>query len=261
MRRMLFLLTISIGLIIISGCDKDSTKSEVGDDNDARFVLAKADIDSSLTEFNQDGVDGSGWFSGTPPLIKIVLDDSVAFDTSSYWHIYAGAFQGEPGSWTRIDSFRFTDTLGDFQRNHDEQTAIFEHRLHRLYNFANPQSGVNWIKTRYRNVIWDGFIDTTLVLTGNIQRSYTGQTPNWDFSHTMTGIYDSVKFRTEDFLNGLPTHPIAGQFTGTSEHNRQLANSLVHITTSFTATFYEDHYHVHIISGENYWDWDHYYII
>jgi hypothetical protein len=260
MKRILLLTGMLTTLILAAGCSKDSTNTKAGDENDSRYILAKADIDSSLAELDQDGNDGSGWLGGIP-LDKIALDDTVMFDSVNFWHIYAGAFQGPLQSWARIDSFRFSDSTGVYQQNRSILTDKFEHRLHRIYTFNNDTSGVNWEKTRNRNVMWDGFTDTVLVLTGNIQRSYTGQTPNWDFTHTMSGVFDSVKFNTEDFLNGLPTHPKSGQFTGSTVNDRQSPNNSIHIATDFTVTFYADHYHVHIVSGDNYWDWDHYYEI
>jgi hypothetical protein len=259
MRRMLILLAASMALIAASGCGKDSTKSNVGDENDARFVLAKADIDSAMLEYNLDDEDGSAWVASALPLAKIALIDSVAFDSVNYWHIYAGAHQGEFLTWTRIDSFRYADTLGEYQQYLNAITKTFEHRLIRMYNFNNQTSGVNWVKRRHRNVKWDGFTGSSLVLTGNFDRSYIGQNPNWDFTHSMIGAFDSVMFETADFLNGLPTHPIAGQITGTTNHHRQSNTENINLISEYTVTFSEDHYHVHLVSGSNSWDWDHYY--
>lgn len=257
MRKKLIL--IGLGLIsaifLATGCGKDSTKSTAGDENDAGFILAKADIDSSMMEFEEDGGDGSGWLSDIP----LTLDDSVSFDTLSFWHIYGCTLQVEHLTWVRVDSFRFSNAMGDYQERLNLLTDAFEHKLHRTYTFNNTSSQVTWQKTRHRDVKWDGFTDSILVHTGTIQRDYAGQTPNAAFSHTMSGVNDSVKFRTEDFLNGRPTYPIAGQFYGTTSHSRQSNNNTIQFSTDFTVTFYEDHYHVHLVSGNNFWDWDHYY--
>lgn len=243
------------GLLLVSGCGHDSTRSTDGDENDASYLLAKADIDSSMMEFDADGGDGSGWLDDIP----LVLDDSVIFDTSSYWHIYSGTLQVDHLTWARVDSFRFSDAAGEYQQTMNLLTDVFEHKLHRTYVFNNTQGGIAWQKARHRDVRWDGFTDSILVFTGNIQRTYAGQTPTAAFSHSMSGTHDSVRFRTDDFLNGLPTHPISGQFYGTTDHTRQATNNTIHIAATYTVTFYEDHYHVHLVSGNNFWDWDHFY--
>jgi hypothetical protein len=257
MKKTLFFVGFGVLMAIFfnAGCSKDSTNPNTGDENDPSFLLAKADIDSSLIEYNDDDLDGSAWLGGIP----LALDDSVIFDTSSYWHIYSGTYQGEFQSWARIDSFRFSDSAGEYQQARNLFTDVLEHKLHRTYVFNNTQSGVNWQKARHRDVKWDGFTDSLLVFTGTAQRTYAGQNLNAVFSHSMSGTHDSVRFRTDDFLNGLPTHPISGQFYGTTEHSRQSNNNTIQITATFTVTFYEDHYHVHLVSGNNFWDWDHYY--
>lgn len=251
----LICLSTTTALILVSGCGKDSTKTTAGDENDASYLLAKADIDSSMLEFNEDGGDGSNWLGGIP----LALDDSVVFDTSSYWHIYSGSQQAGYLIWARIDSFRFSDAMGEYQQNINILTDVFEHKLHRTYVFNNTQGGVAWQKARHRNVTWEGFTDSILVHSGTVQRTYAGQASNAVFSHSMSGICDSIKFRTDDFLNDLPTYPTAGQFYGTTSHSRQSNNRTIQISTDFTVTFYDDHYHVHLVSGDNFWDWDHYY--
>lgn len=257
MKKYLLLIGMAImaALFLTIGCSKDSTDSSAGDETDPSYLLAKSDIDSSMTEYSTDDNDASGWLGEIP----LALDDSVYFDTSSYWHIYSGTYEGEFLTWARIDSFRFSDSAGDYQQTRNILTNIFEHKLHRTYVFNNTAGGVAWEKTRHRDVKWDGFTDSLLVFTGTMQRSYAGQNQGSVFSHTMSGTYDSVRFRTDDFLNGLPTHPISGQFYGTTDHSRQTNNNTIHITATFTVTFYEDHYHVHLVSGDNYWDWDYYY--
>ncbi|NLI14876.1 MAG: hypothetical protein GX409_01175 [candidate division Zixibacteria bacterium] len=251
---LMWLILIS-ALFYIAGCSEDSTKSTAGDENDARFLLAKADIDSSIQEFNMDDNDGSDWFGD----ILLTLNDSVTFDTTTFWHIYSVSRQGGFQSWTRIDSFRFSEASGIYQQSPNSLTDIFEHRLHRAYSFDNTSGGVAWEKAHHRNVKFDGFMDSIMVSTGSIERTYEGQASNITFSHVMSATNDSVKFRTDDFLNGLPTHPISGRFYGTTDHNRQSNSNIIHITATFTVTFYEDHYHVHLISGNNFWDWDCYY--
>jgi hypothetical protein len=260
MKRLMILLAMSASLILVIGCGKDSTKQPTSDYNDARYLLAKGDIDSAMVESDVDHNDGSEWFGGVPLSAKVALDDSVLFDSTSFWHIFVGSYEGQYQTWARIDSFRFSDTTGEYQQNHTSQLETLEHRLHKNYVFDNQQSGVNWVKIRSRNVKWDGFTDSNLILTGTVQRSYTGQTPNWDFTYSMTGTFDSVLFNTVDFLNGLPTYPQSGHFTGTAIHDRISNNLTIYFVSEFTVTFYTDHYHVHLVSGSDSWNWDYYYI-
>jgi hypothetical protein len=257
MKKLLLLAAAIVAISLISGCGKDSTSEKAGDQNDASYLAAKSDIDSTIIEMTEDDNDAAAWLSEV--MTKPADLDTTYFDSTSFWHTYLYQHEGELLTYARVDSFRFSDFEDDHQQNRNDSTDIFEHRIHKYYTYTNIDTTIVWQKSRNRNVLWSGFTDSVLVLTGAFDRSYAGEAPGVTFNHTFSGTFDSVRYYTLDFLNGLPTHPISGRFMGTKNFLRATDNRIINFTSTITITFYEDHYNVHLIAGSNYWDWDHYY--
>ncbi|MCP4580074.1 MAG: hypothetical protein GY839_00540 [candidate division Zixibacteria bacterium] len=246
-------------LIMMAGCDDDSTGMTEGDINDDAFLAGKANIDSSMTESNKDMIEAiDSLFGGG--LAKVAEPDSVDYDSSEGWHIRSWIRENDFLSHSVIDSFRFADAEGNYQRHRNDETDGFERRLKRNFSYDPGGEGfTTWDKSRNRNMNWEGLTDSLVSLDGDIYRHYYADNTRRLFEHTLQGDFEEVVFETEDVLDGRPSHAIDGQFTGTFETDKVLPNREVHFAGEFTITFYPDHYHVHLVSGDNYWDWDVYY--
>jgi len=258
-RKYLIIALAVLALSMIIGCSDDSTGMTEGDVNDDAFLAGKANIDTSMTEFNGDMIEAvDSLFGGG--LAKITEPDSVDYDSSEGWHIRSWMRENDFISHSVVDSFRFTDTEGNYQRWRNENTDEFERRMKRNFSYDPGGEGfTTWNKIRNRNMHWEGLTDSQVTLNGDIYRYYYAENTNRLFEHTIQGDFEEVMFETEDVLDGRPTRAIDGQFIGTFETFKVLPNREVYFEGEFTVTFYPDHYHVHLVSGDNYWDWDVYY--
>ena len=256
MKKLIFLLGMVVLILAITiGCSKDSpTGITAGDQTDEGYLASKADVDSSMNEINSD------FLEAVDSLMVGGAGKVFDSDTSEGWHIRSWTFQNDYWNRSVVDSFRFTDTEGEYQIHRDSTTDQFERRLKRNMAFdSGMENGPSWNKERNRNMHWVGLADSLTTLNGDIYRHYYGENFRRTFEFTTSGIFEDVVFSTADIFDGRPTHPISGQFTGTHVTDKQFPNREVHKEAEFTVTFYSDHYHVYLVSGNNYWNWDVYY--
>lgn len=254
-------LTLIFGMMFLAivlgfNCsDNESTGMNEGDSEDDAFVAAKANVDTSITEFDEDMIEA---------VDSIVLDivnwGPTDYDTTSGWHYRFRTFENNHWYRSVADSFRFTDTGGEYQYHPDSMTNQFERRMKKNHTYdSGIENGPAWDKTRNRNMNWVGLAGSITTLNGDVYRHYWGQNFRRTFEHTMSCTFEDVLFETEDVLDHRPTHPFDGILEGNLVTDKQLPNRDVHIEAEFTVTFYPDHYHVHLVSGDSYWDWDVYY--
>ena len=258
MKKRVFLLSIiAVTMFVISGCSDSATDITQGDPEDEGYQVSKADVDTTMTEINEDLLEAvdSLMVGGLAKLTK-----PVDYDTIDGWHVRSRTLQNDNWDKSVVDSFRFTDAEGEYQNHRDLTTHQFERRLKRNISYdSGLDGGQVWDKERNRNMNWIGLTDTITTLNGDVYRHYYGQNYLRTFEHTTTGVIENVVFETDDIFDGRPTHPISGQLTGSIVTDKQLPNRDVHFEAEFTVTFYPDHYHVHLVSGNSYWDWDYYY--
>jgi len=193
-------------------------------------------------------------------LYRVTEPDTVDYDDSTGWHIRSRIYEDAYWLWSVMDSFRLADADTVYQRCRDSTTHMFERRLKRTfaYDCGDPE-GPQWEKTRNRNMNWFDLTDSLVTLNGDIYRYYYGQNHQRTFEHTVEGDFEDVVFESEDLFNRLRTHPIDGQFFGSLVTDKELPYRDVHFEGEFTVTFYMDHYHVYLVSGDSYWEWDVYY--
>lgn len=262
-KRTVLLGIMACGLFIFSGCSDDSTGMREGDPDDEAYLAAQANLDSSITEFNIDlieAVDSLFTFNGN---YKFCAPDTIYYDSTEGWHIRRWVWYMDDFLLISvIDSFRFRDINGDYQRCRDENTNEFERRLKKQISYSTgTNDGTAWEKERIRNMYWVGLTDSLTTLNGDIYRYYNGSSAYRNFEHAVEGEFQDVVFQTFDIMDGRPTYPIDGIFEGSFSTDKQLPDRAVHIEGEFTVTFYFDHYHVHLVSGDNYWDWDVYHFL
>jgi len=240
-------------------CGDDSTGPNEGDYSSDSYEQAKLNFDESMAEFNDDLSEAvDSLFAGF--LTKPANPDTVNYDSTDGWHIRSWQRMNEFLTHTVVDSFRFSDEEGEYQRFRDEYTDRFERRLKREFTYMPEGDGfTSWQKTRNRNMDWIGLTETEVTLNGDLYRYYYGSNPQRLFEHEVAGDFNDVIYETADVFNGRPIHPLSGEFVGSFETFRALGFREVSIAGEFTVTFFADHYHVHLVSGDNYWDWDHYY--
>jgi len=159
------------------------------------------------------------------------------------------------------DSFRFTDINGNYQMRRDSTTNELERRLKKRFEKAAPPDtpGTSWTKIRNRNMMWVGLADSITTLNGDVYRYYHGQFERRSFSREFDGEFIDARFYTADIFDGRPTHPYEGTLVGTITVDRSRPNGNLHIEAQLTVTFYPDHYHAALQSGNSYREWDHYY--
>ncbi|MCP4631676.1 MAG: hypothetical protein GY855_02025 [candidate division Zixibacteria bacterium] len=249
------ILIIALGLIL-SGCSKNSTQDN-DTTNDEIFAAARVDADTTVLECIDDNNQMCDWFVGG--MGPLALSDSVEIDSTDFWHIFIRNFQNDYITHSVADSFRFTDIDGEYQYRPDSTTNQFERRLKKFFEKEARGNGTSWTKERNRNMLWVGLADSVTVLNGDIYRYHHGENEYRDFSREFEGDFLDVKFYSEDIYNGRPTHPFEGTLAGSTFVDKEVNGQTLHIEASLTVTFYPDHFHVLLQSGDSYREWDHYY--
>jgi hypothetical protein len=254
---------LSLGILVLFvGCSNKSTNntSTEGNYSNEDFVYAKADADTTVAEMNVDDQEVRDWMIWNPDPGSI---DSVSYDSTSGWHLRARIFDGEHMQSAVIDSFRFTTLDSLYQFRHDSITNIFERRLKKSFmHTIRPDSmGTHWLRTRERNMHWEGLADTVTTLNGDIQRQWEGQTEFRAFTRTVDGTFNAIKFYTSDLDNGHPTYPISGTFNATMVQDAQGPMRQIHLEGTLTVIFRMENgqhcYHARLVRGDNWWEWDH----
>ena len=262
MRKLLITSVILVfgAIIIFSGCSNKSTKSSLtpGDTTSTEYQLAKEDVDSTMTDMSVDMNEASNWINLTPGQ---VVDDSVGYDSTSGWHFVTRDFSDAHLNIADADSFRLTELDGTYRRHRDTLTNIFERRLYRFRQWW-PTRGdsATYALTDYsRHMHWAGLADSITTVNGDMHRLWHGQNERRLYNRYVTGQLTNVELYTRDVRNGYPYRPFSGTFVGTLVLDVNRPAVQYHIEGSVTVTFYPDRYEVHLVRGNNYWDWIVYY--
>ncbi len=264
MRKFFFLIAFAglAILIMTAGCSKSTkTGSTEGDPNDQGFILAKPDADSTAAELYTDIVEDGASISPLIVLNGKILADTVVYDTLTGWHIRTRTDSLTWFQFALTDSFRFSDSNDQFTRLPDSLTDIFQRHFKKTFTFER-HSGADtaWTKERRRNVRWEGLADSVTVLNGDFYRHWTGDNERRLFDRTVQGTLDSLKFHSADLFNHVYPHPFSGTLISNMVMDVQTPNRTVHLEGTLTITFYSDHYHARLVRGDNWWEWDHYYL-
>jgi hypothetical protein len=247
-------------LIIFSACSDKSTKTFMtpGDTTSTEYTLAREDVDSTMADMALDMSEASAWINRAPVLL---VDDSVGYDSTSGWHFFTRNFSDAYLNIADADSFRLTALNGDYQRYRDSLTNIFERRLYRFRQWwpIRGDSATYALTDYSRHMHWAVLADSVTTVNGDMHRLWHGQTERRLYNRDVTGSLDNVELYTRDLRNGYPYRPFSGTFVGTLVLDVVRPAIEYHISGTVTVTFYHDHYHVHLVRGDNYWDWDVYY--
>ena len=263
MKKLLITSVISLfgALIILSACSDKSTKSVMtpGDTTSTEYTLAREDVDSTMTDMALDMSEASVWLSRTPGLLAV--DDSVGYDSVGGWHFFIRDYSDNHITIADADSFRLTALDGAYQRYRDTLTNIFERRLYRMREWwQNRGDSTTYALTHYtRFMHWEGLADSVTTVNGNIRRLWHGQDARRLYNRDVLGSLTDVKLYTADLRNGAPYRPFSGTLTAVLVLDVTRPAGQYHIEGTLTITFFPDHYHVHLVRGDNYWDWDVYY--
>jgi hypothetical protein len=106
---------------------------------------------------------------------------------------------------------------------------------------------------------WEGLAESVTTVNGNMHRLWSGATDNRTYNRDVVAALENVKLYTSDLRDGPPNFPFSGTLIAQMTLNKQTPNRQVHVDATLTITFYPDHYHAHLVRGNNYWDWDHFY--
>ena len=261
MKKILFTLLLAIAAgLMIAGCSDKSTNNNIseGSYTDENYLLAKEDADSSMAEMTVDNEEVGDWVDWNPGL---ALVDSVSYDSTSGWHVRARTFENDYMTHAVVDSFRMTDLDSQYQFRRDSTTNIFERRLKKSFEkTARPESlGYYWTKTRERNTHWEGLADSVTNLNGDFNRHWAGENAFRAFDRVVEGTATDIQFYTADIRDGRPTYPFDGTFNGSMTLDVVTAQRTKHIEATLVVTYFPDHYHARLESGDNFWEWDHYY--
>jgi hypothetical protein len=257
----IFLLLAGTFLIFWS-CSNKSTSNNLteGDNNAQDYQIAKEDVDTTMIDMNFDDLESAGWLNWNSGMS---LADSVSYDSTSGWHLRTAIFDNRNFQTAVVDSFRFTDLGGNFQRHRDSTTNIFERHLKRSQILsANPDtSGTHWVRSFTRNTHWEGLADSVTTLNGNFSRHWDGQTEHRVFARSLEGTLSDLKFYTSDFGLGHRPHPFSGTANAAVLVDVEAPNRQVHLEGVLTITFRMENgqfcYHARLVRGTNWWEWDH----
>jgi len=242
--------------LFITGCSDNSTDMTTGDPNDAAYIAAREDADSTLSELTQDEGEDAGWLDFT--IARIADNDTLGYDSTTGWHFLV--YDDTIFFYLQLevtDSARFTD-LGDaYQQFPDSTTNQFERRMMKTFTLAIEDT--SWTKYRHRNMHWIGLADSVTTVNGDFLRHWQGDRGVHHFDRVVDGEFQDVQFYTNDLRDGLPTHPFDGTMISSVTLDIEAPNGTVHLEGSLTVTFFFDHYHAYLVRGSNYWEWDHYY--
>jgi hypothetical protein len=101
--------------------------------------------------------------------------------------------------------------------------------------------------------------DSVTTLNGDFTRHWAGENEHRTFERLVEGNAADVKFYTSDIKDGRPTHPFDGTFNASMTQDVVMAHRTAHIEATLIVTYFPDHYHARLESGDNFWEWDHYY--
>ncbi len=248
---------------IISCSDRSQNDNLIeGDYSNEDFTLARAEADSAMDEIRIDDNETGDWFLWGGGLYGAPEVDTVSYDSTTGWHLRSRQFEDDFIEASVVDSFRFTDLDSNYQPRRDLTTNIFERRLKKSFEYTSRPDTLydHWLKTRERNMRWEGLADSVTTLNGDFHRRWEGELGRRGFRREIEGELTGIEFYTRDLMNGRPTYPFDGAFTASMVLDVETPRRQAHIEGTLTVTFYREGrqfcYHARLVRGDNWWEWD-----
>jgi|GEM_PF-1922445 len=260
---------LSILLLVLS-CSDNATKAKTeGDPNDPNYLQAKTAtetyVDSLFGAYNfasgYMSFDGNTPLRGSGPMEPTGDSLNINFDQlTCWWEIYVSS-DTNGNSLLFIDSVTFEDASGCQVLPDSTTTTQLEYRAYANFSGIADSSSVSLIARE--SVVLSGIQTSLVVVDGsnaaemnlNMIADYGETSIYYDYS----GAANSVTFNEADLDGTGDARPISGSLDLSLAVDVTGPNGSASVSWTMTITFLEDHYHVYAESGENYWEWDHYY--
>ncbi len=259
MRKALSFITTAAlcSIFIFGGCSSDKVGPKEGSPNDAAYLEAQSFARGFVDSLSVYTLEGYSYmnFTGTRPLNFMSDSSSLNFDGSTFWWVVYASYDTTGINIVARDSVRFEEgdhftmlpdsllTTGLDLRtslglNLVADSTIFAAQLSRTFNASGIQSA---------QVVFNGSD------AANISRQ-VGSAES--FLYTYSTSETDVTFNHAD-LDGNPSpHPIAGTIAMALAIHSVRPQGTINANWTIDITFFTDHYHIHFVSGDNFWDWD-----
>ena len=258
-KLLLVLSLLAFAAFISCSNGTDSNKTE-GDPEDPNFQMAQGLVESYVdSTFNAARYgtsyltfDGSGPLNAVEDTINIVFDDMTC-----WWEVYVAYSDTNGLSYTFTDSVKFQDASGCQQFPDTATTTEIEFRAHADGGLIADSVTMNAVLMH--NMLITGIqADYVVINTSgseDLNMTYGQVLYNVDYD----GTVNDLTFLRDDLVEGVQAYPLSGTMFLTLSVSTVWPNGSSNINWTANVTFYEDHYHVHLESGDNYWEWDVYY--
>lgn len=262
MKKAIFIVGIMLlGItLVFSACSKDKKINSIkieGDYNNPQFReaqdLTEGFIDTMLTGAN-DGFSYVNFDGGTRIFGPTSDSIAISFDDSTYWWTIFIMSDTTTASLTILDSVRFEDANG-YQRLPDSTTTTaIDYRQFAGFSLIGDSLDLNAVFERNfhlsgiqaEQVVFNMGSTANIVLTAG-QSSY---------QRVYGGHANALTFLRSDLENEPRPHPQSGEIGVTMNIQTETPDGSASVSWVVTVTFFVDHYHVYVESGDNFWEWD-----
>ena len=240
----------------------DPVKTE-GNPEDPNYIQAKAMteayVDSLFNTYNT----ASGYiaFDGNGPLSPMADSASVVYDPQMcWWQVYASS-DTTGYSFLLIDSVKFDDGTGCQMFPDSATTTSIEYRVI-LDLTADADSG--YINMAFdQSVLLAGIQSDLVTLNSNgaadFGLGFILDQGTIDFGYAYNGEVRDLVFNRDELMADSVAHPLSGEMDLAASMDIGSINGSTHTNWAITVTFDPEYYHAYAESGDNYWEWDHYY--
>lgn len=258
--KLLMVLTL-VASVVLLACSKstDNDRTE-GDPNDQDFQMAQGLLEGLVDSTLSAAMAGAGYlnFDGSGPL-RVTEDTAyVVFDEATcWWEVYISYSDTTGFSYIFVDSVKFQDSEGCQQFPDSNTTNEIEYRAYADVGIIADSGSISAVLNE--NMLITGIQGDYVVInssaTGDMDMIYGQVSYAVDYSGTVVDL----RFLRDDLVGGGQAYPLSGVMMIGMSVNTVGPNGSYSVSWTADITFYEDHYHVYAVSGDNYWEWDVYY--
>ncbi len=259
MRKALILILAATmcSILVFGSCSSDKKTPTEGSPNDQSYLEAQAFARGFVDSLSVYTLEGFSYmnFDGTRALKFMSDSSSLNFDGSTFWWVIYASHDTTGISITARDSVRFEEG--------DHYTMLPDSLL---------TTGIDCRTSLVLNMQGD-----STILAADIGRTFhaTGiQSPQVVFNGSdaadISGSFGSVEsilysysasetdvtFNRVDLDESPRPHPIAGAIAMALTIHAVSPEGTINANWTIDITFFMDHYHIHFVSGDNFWDWD-----
>jgi hypothetical protein len=258
-KLLLVLSLIAFAAFISCSNGTDSNKTE-GDPEDPNFQMAQGFIEGFVdSTFNAARYgtsyltfDGNGPLNVTEDTMYVVFDEMTC-----WWEIYVSYSDTTGLSYTFIDSVKFQDASGCQQFPDTATTTEIEYRAYADAGLIADSISMTAILSQ--NMLITGIQGDYVVVNTSGSEDLDMTYGQADYAVDFDGTVIDLTFLRDDVVEGVQAYPLSGTMFLSMTVSTVWPNGSSNMSWTADITFYEDHYHVYAVSGDNYWEWDVYY--